>query len=79
MQEVNDLLGFQLLINILSNIVITVLFGYYFFTTAYNGKLLFYASIQVSRMVDLHGVLSWAFIKRRSVEIFSKTHPFPIL
>jgi hypothetical protein len=53
MQEVNDLLGFQLLINILSNIVITVLFGYYFFTTAYNGKLLFYASIQVSSEVDL--------------------------
>jgi hypothetical protein len=53
LQEVNDLLGFQLLINILSNIVITVLFGYYFFTTAYNGKLLFYASIQVSSKVDL--------------------------
>jgi hypothetical protein len=36
---VNDLLGFQLLINICANAIISMLFGFFFVATAYSGKM----------------------------------------
>ena len=46
LQELNDLLGFQLLINILTNALVLILFGYFFVATSYNGKLNYMYSVQ---------------------------------
>merc|ERR550534_1146833 len=36
-QEINSLLGFQMLINLISNVVIIIMFGFYFASTTYEG------------------------------------------
>jgi len=37
-QEINSLLGFQMLVNLISNVVIIIMFGFYFSSTTYEGK-----------------------------------------
>jgi len=37
-QEINSLLGFQMLVNLISNVVIIIMFGFYFSSTTYDGK-----------------------------------------
>jgi len=36
-QEINHLIGFQMLVNLLTNVVIVTMFGYYFITNLYDG------------------------------------------
>lgn len=71
-QEVNELLGFQLLINIITNVLVTLLFGYFFVATTYNGNYFWpFNIIIITPVIRLLIIGHWAqIVKETSLEPF---------